>query len=402
MKALTTSLLIALPLMLVGCTGDERPFEEAIEAAENNIASLEVTALPGVLEPPTIRVGERIRLTAIAFNPAGVDSEFDTEDRNWSVSDTSVASIDRNGILLGRADGQVDVSLDFGGVSTTSLTVNVSSAALAGVTSINGPSELEACQGAEYLAIGTLSDGNDVNLLDVDWAREPVDSTELISQAADQPGRIVLVASEPGQVMLSATSDGFSLSTEFEVLDNLTDLSFPSGLRAVDEGSTIELSAIGTYTREDADTLVDVTEFVSWSVTDGTGSATITNGPVDRGALTGVGSGTVNVEVVCGGFRASNIVQITSDDDDDDDGLAFANGTSLTVSLTSGGTQLAVSTGSSYDQDNDVSDDVTWQSLDTSIVSITSDGVIFPMSAGTVTILVTLDEESATLSVTVV
>ena len=167
-------------------------------------------------------------------------------------------------------------------------------------------------------------------------------------------------------------------------------------------GSTISLTAIATFDQAGIVAVVDVSDSISWSVEDGTGSATITNSGLERGDLTGVSAGTVTVAVTCGAFFVSETVEILSTvDDDDDEGLSFESGTTLTLALGGTGVQLAVSTGSSFDDDNDVTDDVTFESFDTSIATVSATGFLLPVSSGTTAIQATLDGESATLAVTV-
>lgn len=398
-KAILTSFVVAM--VLVACSGDDRPFEEAIEASDSDIVRLEVAPLEGVIIPVTIGVGETLRFEALAFNPAGVEIAFDSSDRAWGVSDGSVASIDGDGLLTGVGDGVVDVQLNFGGIAAAPLSVAVSSATLASIVEIVGPEEPEACQTTEYTATGGFDDGTERTLTDVVWALAPGSTAELLSEAGDGFGRILLLPQNPELVTLMAQSAGQTLSRDLTVADNLSGVSFPAGLRAVDVGGTISLIATATFNRDGVEAMVDVSDSVVWSVTDGTGSATITTVGLERGDLTGVSAGTVSVTASCGAFLASQIVQIVSDDDDDDDGLSFESGTSLSLALSGTGQQLAVSTGSSFDEDDDVSDEVTWQSLDTGVVTVSTTGFVVPVSLGTADILVTLDGESAVLSITV-
>lgn len=386
--------------LLLGCTGDDRPFNEAIEASESGVGSLVVRALEGTLQPVSVAVGGEVLLGITAFNSAGVEIALDTDDRDWSVSDSSIASITRNGLLSGIADGEVDVNFSFGEFDASPLTVTVSSLPLDGVSSIEGPDQLEACLAADYYAVGSFGELSR-SLTDVVWSLGAPGEVELISDATEIPGAIRVIANEPGTVALAATAEAvFSLTLDLVVANTLTGLNFPTGLRAVGEGESISLTATGSFTRNGIEAIVDVTDSVQWLVTDGTGSATITTVGLDRGELTGVESGSVNVEIVCGAFRASQVVQVTSDDGSDD-GLAFDVGSSVTLVLTGGGLQLAVSTGSTYDDDDDVSDDVTWSSSNTGVVTVSSEGLLLPVASGTATITVALGDESETLSVTV-
>lgn len=399
---------LAMPLLactLVACTGDERPFEEALEAADSNIARLEVLPLAGVVTPVTVGVGERIRLTASAFNGAGVPTGFDSEDRSWQVSDSSVASIDRDGLLLGRADGSVDVGLSFGGLQATPLNVTVSSAELVSIASIEGDAVVEPCLASEYLAIGNFSDGSERTLSSVTWSGNPATVADLISEAGDSLGRIRLIGTEPGVVELTATAGGNLLSRDITISDNLTGLTFPQGLRVVDEGGSVQLMANGTYTRDGVSEVAEVTNFVSWSVSADTGSATITNAAFERGLLTGTDEGIVTVTARCGDFQATQTVQILSDDDaddGDDDGLSLSVDGPLSLPITGGAFQLQASTGSSFDADNEVTDSVDWSSNNPNVVDVSPTGVLQPINLGNALVTAQLGGDVVTLSVTVV
>ncbi len=393
---------LALVLLISACTGDERPFTEAAEAAENDVGRINVSVIPGTLTPVSVAVGGQVQLGITAFSTAGVQIELEAEDRNWSVSDTSVAAIDRDGLLTGRADGMVDVNFAFGGLQATSLQVIVSSAALDGITRIVGDTALDVCLGANYAAVGSVG-GLERALSDVTWNLEASNVGELISPVAN-PGGIFFIPTVSGTRSLTARTDAFSQTLDVSVADSLTELTFPEGTRAVAEGETIQLTASGTFVRDGVETRRAVTNFVQWEVIDGTGSATISSEGFDRGVLTAGEAGTVSVEASCAGFRATGqVVLITSNDEGDlDDGLSFEQGESQTIALTGGGLQLAVSTGSSYDEDDDVSDDVDWSSRNSSIVVVDSSGFITPINPGTTTIEVELDGETETISITVI
>lgn len=387
---------------VVACSGDDRPFEEALEASQSNIASLEVVPLEGVVSPVTIGVNQVLRLTATARNGAGVVTAFDASDRDWRVSDSQVARIDRNGLLTGLADGSVSVALRFGGIEASALSVNVSSADLVAITEISGSAEAEPCLAAEYLAIGAFSDGSERTLSNVVWSIDADADAELISEAGDSLGRIRLIANTPGTVTLAADSNGASTTRDITVVDTLAELNFPQGVRVVTEGNSIQLAASAVYTRDTGSVSEDVTNSVSWSVADGTGSASVSNGALSRGLLTGTESGLVNVTAECGEFRATQTVQVLADEDDEDsDGLVFSVGNTLTVALSNGGLQLQVSTGSSFDADNEVTDEITWQSTNPNIADISPTGVLTPINAGFAQIIATRDGEQVTLGVTV-
>jgi len=310
---------LSVVLLISACSGDERPFTEAVEVAQSDIGRIDVSVLDGTLTPVSVAVGGQLQLGITSFTTAGVQTDLDTEDRDWSVSDTNVATINRDGLLTGLANGEVDVNFALGSLQAASLTVTVSSAGLDGLAFIDGDTDPDACLGSNYAAVGSFGELERV-LTDVVWSLDVPGAGELIEQPST-PGAITLVANAPGTTSITANSAGFSQTLDLVVADTLMGLSF------------------------------------------GTGNATISNDDFARGVLTGTEEGQVTVEAFCGDFRTlGQVVLITSDDDNDaSDELSFEQNSPVTIGV-AGSLQLSVSTGSTYDEDDDVSDDVTWQS----------------------------------------
>jgi hypothetical protein len=392
---------LSVVLLISACSGDERPFTEAVEVAQSDIGRIDVSVLDGTLTPVSVAVGGQLQLGITSFTTAGVQTDLDTEDRDWSVSDTNVATINRDGLLTGLANGEVDVNFALGSLQAASLTVTVSSAGLDGLAFIDGDTDPDACLGSNYAAVGSFGELERV-LTDVVWSLDVPGAGELIEQPST-PGAITLVANAPGTTSITANSAGFSQTLDLVVADTLMGLSFPAGTRVVEVGESISLTVSGNYNRNGIDVFETLTDFVQWQVIDGTGNATISNDDFARGVLTGTEEGQVTVEAFCGDFRTlGQVVLITSDDDNDaSDELSFEQNSPVTIGV-AGSLQLSVSTGSTYDEDDDVSDDVTWQSLTPGVATVTRTGFVQAVAVGSAQIQVTLDGETETITVNVI
>ena len=85
-------------LVLIGCRGDERPFEEAIEVQRLGLRTLTIERpegaperVPdGVAEDFSIGVGERLALSLNGQGSGSSAVEIDTGDRDWRVEDAAV------------------------------------------------------------------------------------------------------------------------------------------------------------------------------------------------------------------------------------------------------------------------------------------------------------------------
>jgi len=88
-------------------------------------------------------------------------------------------------------------------------------------------------------------------------------------------------------------------------------------------------------------------------------------------------------------------------DNDASDELSFEQNSPVTIGV-AGSLQLSVSTGSTYDEDDDVSDDVTWQSLTPGVATVTRTGFVQAVAVGSAQIQVTLDGETETITVNVI
>jgi len=192
---------------LVACSGDGRPFEEAVEIQQRQLVSMRILP-PERTQDAFFAVGQLVDFRIEATNSNGGTESISGEDRDWRISDSSVANIDRNGRLIGLRASEEPILIDviIGGVQSTSYSLSISEATLQNVSSINAvptvqspePSSdtLDPCLPMEYFAIGNFGDSLRP-LLQVEWSV----SNPLAVDAAPVNG-------EPGVYRVNGTLPG--------------------------------------------------------------------------------------------------------------------------------------------------------------------------------------------------
>ena len=142
---------------------------------------------------------------------------------------------------------------------------------------------------------------------------------------------------------------------------------------SVQAGSTIQMTATGTYSDGNTKT---ITSSVSWSSSD-VGDATVS----DTGLVTGVEPGTVTLTATSGSISGATSVTITIAN------LASIAVTPNNASILSDGTQQFKAIGTLTDGTTiDVTDEVTWNSSDTSVATINSSGLATAVATGSTNI----------------
>lgn len=109
--------LVATLVMLAACSGEYGNATSPPPDANARVATLAVNALSG-----PVYAGDTVRLSAVAHDATGL--VVDGVRVQWSLSDSTLASVDANGVLLGRGHGSVRVSAS-AGVGAATMDVRV-------------------------------------------------------------------------------------------------------------------------------------------------------------------------------------------------------------------------------------------------------------------------------------
>jgi len=387
--------------LLQGCSGDPRSLEEAIEANTINLTRLVISSEITSTNQLFINPGERLQLDFDAFS-GDTQIEVSNVDRRWSVSDSSVASISRSGLLVGENNGTVDVVVRIGGIISEPLSISVSDAQLTAIASITGDDALIECAiSGDYTALGLFSDASERELRNVDWSVVDADSGVLLQNL---PATAVVGALLPGTITLQATVDGIQGSRDITVEQGLDSLAIVPEAITIERGASLALVASANYT--DGSTAL-VSELVTWSVDADNGFVTLSQATGETGVLSGVSVGPTILSANCGDAeRVANVnvvapqLIVSVEIEDSEDPLVLnANGASEQLRL------FATSDAGSVEE---VTNSANWTiTADTGTNTVELDntgterGEVTPLNTGQVTITASFRGEEDTITVIV-
>lgn len=422
-KFIRKALLAGLLVLLSACDGDSRPFEEAVEVGQLDLAGLNV--VPPANSLPTIYLnhGQTLQLGLEGVDSAGNTVALSASGRAWRSNNPAVFDVNENGLLTAISDGQAEAFVIVGGIGSSRLSVEVDDQPLIAIASIEGEDIVDRCVPENYRALGTFgSTGNETirTLNSVVWN---VDNRQLASVSSNPDASARLTAQNTGVVQLTATVPGGTAGVadingarSVEVADTLTALAIGTAISTISEGSSQFLSATGSYTSDTTDSTVlrqlIVTGGVNWSVATGEAFVDVSDDVLTRGLVTGLEAGSGVVRAACGNIFDERVIIVEDDDtSEDSDELSFnTTGSSLSLSLSAGNSfNLRVSTGSDFDVAEEVTDEVTWARVLSSTVipfdletSGTDAGLITPLAVGTANVTASLDDETISITVNIV
>jgi hypothetical protein len=307
------------------------------------------------------------------FTATGTFTDGSTQDLTttvtWSSDSTSVATIVASGTGAGLAtsvaQGTVNISAAFSGITASTQLLTVGPAALNFIT-VNPSNPLVALGTTQaFTANGTYSDGTSADLTtSVTWSATPNPSGAATFAAN------TATATAQGFVTITATSAGISGTTQMTIsAAALTSIAIAPGTATIHQGATQQFVATGRFSDN---TTQDVTASVAWSTTNGAIATISTSGP-NAGLATSVGPGTATISASLnlivstntGGDAVLSVVAITS--------IAVSP---PGVSLNELGTQQFTAVATYSDgSTQDITNTATWSSANPAIVTIGSAGV---------------------------
>ena len=219
---------------------------------------------------------------------------------SWSSSDTSIATVDQNGVVTAVAEGTatVTVSTEDGGFTATStITVTLAAISVTGITI--DPAELSLDEGTTGTLIHEIlpTDATNTN---VSWS-----SSDTSITTVDQNGLVTAVAEGTATITVSTEDGGFMATSTVTVtpaIISVTGITIDPEILSLVEGTT------GTLTHEILPSNASNTN-VSWSSSD-TSIATVDQ----NGVVTAVAEGTATITVSTedGGFTDSTAVTVVT------------------------------------------------------------------------------------------
>jgi len=372
-KLLATLVASSGVALMSACDGSSRAFEEAVEVGQLDIVSLGVTPPEDSLEEIFLNPGQTLQLGVEATNSSGSTISISGSDRRWLSTDPSVFSVNEDGLLTALSDGNAQAYLVLGGLPSRGFRVDVSKSTLTAIDASNIQAlnstmsgSIERCVPTNYRALGTFADSSVRILNTVDW---DIDDTENARERNIDASKVELIGENPTTLMLIAaveTEAGAVTGSLPVVIENtLTNLTV-NEIPGVVEGTSRNLEAFGTYS--DASGTADakftnITKGVQWSVVDGDTIVSVSNEPATKGRVTALASGTAQVRAKCGEDETDIPITVNADTTPSNDNQIVFEGSGSTLVINRSQTptfRLRVSTGTTYDEANDVTTSVTF------------------------------------------
>ncbi|MCH8841596.1 MAG: Ig-like domain-containing protein [SAR324 cluster bacterium] len=353
----------------------------------------ELTAISVAPGTAAIEPAEALQFTATGSYSDGSSKDL-TTTVNWSSGNTSVATVDSNGLALGVADGTASITaidLDSGLGDNATLTVETPTVLLS--ISLT-PTAATIAEGntQPFTAMGTYSGGNSVDLsTTVNWssgnmAVATVNAAGLALGVAD--GTTSITAIDPD----SGLGDSADLTVDTPVV--LSSISLTPSAAAIAEGDTQQFAAMGAYSDGSSE---DLTTTVNWS----SGNTAVAT--VDAAGLAlGVADGTASITAIdlASGLGDSAALAV-----DAPAVLLSISLTPPTATIADEATQQIAATGTFSDgSSSTLTAGITWDSSDTAVATVDTSGLASAVAVGEATLSATDDATGiqGTMTLTVV
>lgn len=203
----------------------------------------------------------------------------------WISNNVKVATMTFKGLLTGVAAGTTSVTANKDGITSNSVSVEVSSAVITAIHVTPTVVSVAKNQTQQLTAIATYSNGAAVDVTDsVTWVRPPIDSNVI---NLTPTGLLTGVAA--GTIRVTASKDGITSNTVAVEVNSafITTIQIISASVTVAKGQTRQLTAIGIYSNG---TIANVSNSVTWIPADISVAAV-----APTGLLVGVEAGTTSV-----------------------------------------------------------------------------------------------------------
>jgi hypothetical protein len=318
-----------------------------LKLSQTQLIQLQVT-------PPTasLAAGHSRQLIATAVYQDGHTEDISSQV-TWSTLDTSTASVDTNGLVTTTAAGSTRVEASLQG-QTAVADINVTAATLVSMELLPDLAGVPLGAAVTAVAQGRLSDGSILDL-----TSQAVWSTPLGGLTVETPG--VARATTMGQARLCASYQGMQAFVDLDVTAAAAarlQVIAVRDLAALPRGAQAALAVVATFTDG---TELDVTADAAWSIDD------LVVALVESGTLRALELGNVQLTASYLGTEVSVPVTVTAAELV---GLALSppEATALLGSFI----QLSALGYYSDGTVDDVTDQVTWSSMDPLVVQVSN------------------------------
>lgn len=327
-----------------------------------------VTGLKATPNPVSIAKGTSQQLTVTAIYSDGSTKEV-TQEASYQIENASVATVDK-GLVRGITQGNTNVTISYQGQSIQ-VPVTVTAPILVGLTAEPSQINLEKGQSQKLTVKAEYSDGSVVDVSDVATYQVANGSIASITNG-------VLKGEAPGSTLVTASYQGKTVQVPVTVTAPvLTGITVTPQSISLEEGKSQKLTVTANYS--DGSTK-DVTAEVSYQ--SGNNAIAVVN----NGVVTGVKQGNTQVTVSYQGKTVQVPVTVTP-----------PPVTQIGISIIPnpiqvskyGSVRLQVLTVMSDGSTKDVTMAAQFTSLNTSIATVKSNGVVYGKNNGQTSIIVT-------------
>ncbi|MBN3551538.1 Ig-like domain-containing protein [Vibrio neptunius] len=340
-----------------------------------NVTNAVMTSILVTPSSVSLAIGQTQPLVTTAIYSDGSSTDI-SGSVTWRSTDTTTATVTQTGTLLGVQVGTTNITATIEGISSNTVTVEVTDAV---ITSLNvTPASISLAKGQTQtlVATATFSDGTSSDLSDsVSW--QPVNTA-----IATVTPKGTLRGIEVGNTTVTATINHISSNTvNVEVTDAvITSLDVTPASVSIAKGQTQTLIAMATYSDGSN---VDTSDSVTWA-SDQTTIAPVT----PDGMLMGNQVGSADVTATIDGISSNRVsVEITNAV------ITSLDVTPTSVAIAKGQTKSLVAMATYSDGSYvDITDSVTWLPAEPNIANVTPQGLLSSHEVGSTSVSAVKDE----------
>ena len=281
--------------------------------ASHPIAVTNATLASINVNPPSLSIAAGVSSSLTATGNYSDGSTLDVTDQvSWLTSDASVMQVSNaagnQGYVTAISPGSADINATLGGITGTSrITVTNATLSTIEVTPAS-PSVAEGLKMSMH-ATGHFSDSSTLDITgQVTWQSSDT-GIAVISNVTNSKGSVTGISA--GAANLTATLGAVNSTPVVLAVTNaqLSSIQVTPANPAVVKGSTVQLTAIGSFTNGAQQ---DITSQVVWRSSD-TAVATVSNASGSNGLVTGAGQGQIDITATLGSVQASVTLGVTVD-----------------------------------------------------------------------------------------
>ena len=270
------------------------------------LTSLDIDAGSG-----KVSSGLTLQLKAAAYYSDGTVSVV-TGEVEWRSRDTGTAIVDDNGLVTGKAAGNVTIEAKFAGKTFTQ-DITVTAAVVTRVAVTPDSASVIVGNTAELTATAYYSDGSSSTVTaddECEW------TSEVPEKVIVDKGEVTGVAPTDSDVEVTASFGGFEGSALISVPE-ATSFTFTVGSAEVTDGATVDLTVGETLevqagvTFSDGQEIEDAVSLIEWTL--GEGGGDIVEIDQETGAITGKAAGETAVTADLYGLQISFSINVAAD-----------------------------------------------------------------------------------------